>query len=578
MFSKALFKQSAKANGIMWAIITFAVCFMLASVMLISGSGNIAELKNGISNTIMESSIDAELENRSIDYYMLSSNGLSKFDTYFVKSYTEVGTYATLYYQYLAGTITEEPEAQTEGAMVYKMAMQEWLSKKPTTSDAELLNAWNLMQPKPDAVAYKMAIDKLTTYAETIAEARGYEKDSIQAEELKGVIFYVLNPNGQFDDFYLENETTAPSYDLTTIQTMSKEERSEYISGYAKVNSTIFMAGNMIKQDNIDKIVDQLKSFKITQEDYKALGYQKMVDGETQTVSKYTGKTGYEYMKNLGNDALLDFIARFNDKVEKLPSDLTEAELQTRKVEIANEVAGDVTSSILSEMPEKVSKALRELGEMDLYSMIVGSIFFKMAGLLLPIIYMIMVANNLVAGQVDSGSMAYILSTSTKRKQVIFTQAVYLVSSLFAMFALTTVTSLICLSTLEAGTVSLTYSDLILLNLGAFIVMFAMSGISFLASCWFNRSKYSMSIGGGLNMFFLVSTMLGLFGSKVLPSVIRLESLNFFNYCSVISLFDVISILDGSLTFLWKFAILIAIGVACYVVGGIKFKKKDLPL
>ena len=577
MFSKALFKQSAKANGIMWAIITFAVCFMLASVMLISGSGNIAELKDGISNTIMESSIDAELENRSINYYMLSSNGLEKFDTYFVESYTEVGTYATLYGQYLAGAIAE-PEATTTGAMVYKTAMEQWLAQKPSTSDENVLNAWNAMQPKPDAVAYKMAIDKLTTYAEDVATSRGYAKDSIQAEELKGVIFYVLNPNGQFDEFYLANETTAPRYDLTTVQTMTKAERAKYISDYAKSSSTIFMAGNMIKQDNIDKIVDQLKSFKITKEDYQALSYEKIVDGELKSVSKYTGKTGYEYMKDLGNSALLDFIARFNDKVNNLPSGLTEEELAVKKNEIALSVAGDVTSSILSEMPEKVSKALRELGEMDLYSMIVGSIFFKMAGLLLPIIYMIMVANNLIAGQVDSGSMAYILSTSTKRKQVIFTQAVYLVSSLFAMFALTTVTSMICLSTLKAGSVSLTYTDLLLLNLGAFIVMFAMSGISVLASCWFNRSKYSMSIGGGLNMFFLVSTMLGLFGSKVLPSVIRLESLNFFNYCSVISLFDVISILDGTLAYLWKFAILIAIGLGCYIIGGIKFKKKDLPL
>ena len=39
MFSKALFKQSCKANGMMWAIIAFAVCFMLACVMLISGNG-----------------------------------------------------------------------------------------------------------------------------------------------------------------------------------------------------------------------------------------------------------------------------------------------------------------------------------------------------------------------------------------------------------------------------------------------------------------------------------------------------------------------------------------------------------
>ena len=79
-------------------------------------------------------------------------------------------------------------------------------------------------------------------------------------------------------------------------------------------------------------------------------------------------------------------------------------------------------------------------------------------------------------------------------------------------------------------------------------------------------------------MFFLVATMLGLFGSKVLPSVVRLESLNFFNYVSIISLFDVVSIIDGGTTFIWKLAILLAVGVICYVIGGRKFEKKDLPL
>ena len=108
--------------------------------------------------------------------------------------------------------------------------------------------------------------------------------------------------------------------------------------------------------------------------------------------------------------------------------------------------------------------------------------------------------------------------------------------------------------------------------------MFAMSGICFLASCVFNRSKRSMAIGGGLNMFFLVATMLGLFGSKVLPSIVRMEALNAFNYVSIISLFDVISILDGGLAYLWKFAILIAIGLVCYFVGSKKFETKDLPL
>ena len=137
--------------------------------------------------------------------------------------------------------------------------------------------------------------------------------------------------------------------------------------------------------------------------------------------------------------------------------------------------------------------------------------------------------------------------------------------------------SIICLAIVNVNT-GLTYGKLVLINLGAFLVMFAMSGICFLASCVFNRSKHSMALGGGLNMFFLVATMLGLFGSPVLPSIIRMKALNAFNYVTIISLFDVVSILEGTLAFLWKWSILLVVGVACYVAGSLRFKKKDLPL
>ena len=72
--------------------------------------------------------------------------------------------------------------------------------------------------------------------------------------------------------------------------------------------------------------------------------------------------------------------------------------------------------------------------------------------------------------------------------------------------------------------------------------------------------------------------MLGLFGSPVIPKVVRLDSLNYFNYTTIISLFDVVSIMDGNLTFLWKFAILFVVGIIGYVAGSVKFVKKDLPL
>ena len=60
--------------------------------------------------------------------------------------------------------------------------------------------------------------------------------------------------------------------------------------------------------------------------------------------------------------------------------------------------------------------------------------------------------------------------------------------------------------------------------------------------------------------------------------MVRLDALNNFNYTTIISLFDVISIMEGTTAFVAKFIVLAALGVVGYVVGAIKFDKKDLPL
>ena len=237
-----------------------------------------------------------------------------------------------------------------------------------------------------------------------------------------------------------------------------------------------------------------------------------------------------------------------------------------------------MSKTLVEDLPEKVSSALSEISDLDVYGLVIGSIFFRIAGLLLPMIFVIMASNNLIAGQVDSGSMAYVLSTPTKRRTVTITQMAYLISSLLVMFLLTTLTSVVCLAIVNSADITITYGEIILLNLGAFITMLAVSGICFLSSSWFNRSKMSMSVGGGLTMFFLVATILGLFGSSVIPSAIRIDAMKFFNYTSIITLFDATSIIAGTTTFIWKLAILVAIAVVCYTISIIKFDKKDLPL
>ncbi len=404
----------------------------------------------------------------------------------------------------------------------------------------------------------------------------GYAEDSTEAQEMLGSVMYVLNPNGMFNDFYVDNGEKVPTdYDITSLIShvasgdaqnyVVSAERTEYRMDRSSDCSAIFIAGNMVKTENVTELINALSSYGVSKEKYDSFGYT------------------YATIKHLSKTAIVTYQGQLNYELELLKDEFDngkftdESEYQNAIANKKQELRSNVSASFLSTLPNAVSEALEEIGKADLYMLVVGSIFYKLAGLLLPIIYMIMASNNLIAGQVDSGSMAYVLSTSTKRITVAFTQAVYLVGSLFCMFCFTTATGCVCLS-LVTEDVALTYGNLILLNLGAFLVLFALSGLCFCTSCLFDRSKRSMAIGGGLSIFALVSAMLGLFGSPVIPSVVRLNALNYFNYATIISLFDVISIMDGTSSFVWKFVILAVAGIIGYVIGAFRFTKKDLPL
>lgn len=495
MFSKALFKQSCKANGIMWITITVAVCIMLACLMMISGGGNLGEMRTGITNTMVQDTMDKQIQSRALNYYNITENTL------------------------------------------------------------EIINLSNPLLLQQD----------LQDYIDELCQANNYQEGTDEYNEVLALVYGTITYDFDFDG---KNEIDI-GLDYTYITKPTNMEDEIYMREY----SSSFLSSNMVSEQNVDKVINQLSQYSIDEEAYQNLTY---INDEGQEVSRYTGDSGKIYIKELSIDSIVTYLARLEYELEAL--DPSGPSYNEQENAIKNALIAEVGESFLSSLPESVGESFQELGTMDLFNLITGSIFFKVAGLLLPIIYIIMVANNLIAGQVDSGSMAYILSTSTKRRQVVYTQATYLVGSLFLMCLCTTAVSFICFMTLDTSMITMTYGELALLNIGFFITLFAISGISFLTSCWFNRTKHSMGIGGGLNMFFLVATILGLFGSKVLPSVVRIDSLNFFNYCSIITLFDEMSILNGTTTFIWKLGILVVIGIICYIIGAEKFKRKDLPL
>ena len=538
MISKPLFKQSCKANAGIWTFVTAVTCFMLAVVILVLGNLNANKIGGAMFDMFVKDAIETSVQEQSLTYYNMVDKSLSNYDTQanalkdLFKNQTTEDVRANVIANYNALIASGKTDEEARAAVKAGMA-------------ATHAGSSAIVDP---ILNYYLAQKQAGNWSET-------GEDNYSDAKVEG---YVLNQiaNAIYNQLLLENdEETANS---------AKSFITAAINAYAQSGSSDVskFAASYIPQVLSGVYIDQ----KIPYHDKEI------------AISKYFEK---EDLQDVSHTAIVTYRARIQDKEDSLRSQtpaLSEEEIQLKLSEYSATLITDLSQNMFDSLPKNVTDALNEITTLNVYELVVGSIFFKIAGLLLPMIFVIMTANNLIAGQVDSGSMAYVLSTPTKRKTVSITQMVYLVSSLFVMFALTTLTSVVCLSLVQSSEISLTYGQIVLFNVGAFVTMFAISGICFLASSWFNRSKVSMGCGGGLTMFFLVATILGLFGSKAIPSAVRIEAMDYFNYTTILSLFDTMSITAGTLTFLWKWAILIALGVACYVASVIKFNKKDLPL
>lgn len=197
-----------------------------------------------------------------------------------------------------------------------------------------------------------------------------------------------------------------------------------------------------------------------------------------------------------------------------------------------------------------------------------GLAYYNMLPELITAIFVIITANKLLAAQVDRGTMAYILSTPVKRSKVAATQAIFFVGSLFLMFTLSAAAHIVA-THFGAGSISgADIKTILLLNLGMFVLDLALSGICFLASSVFNLSKYVIAVGGGLVGAFILMSIMGMFGT----------SFQWMRNFTLVTLFDIHSVMGGTTDFIWKYIVLAAVGAVTYVIGSAAFTKRDLPL
>lgn len=107
---------------------------------------------------------------------------------------------------------------------------------------------------------------------------------------------------------------------------------------------------------------------------------------------------------------------------------------------------------MVADMPG-ISESMSERmsGTFSLVGSLGNGFYGGMMGIILPLVFVIMTANSLIASQVDRGSMAYVLSTPVKRTKVVCTQAIYMITSVLAMFAVITIVGLFTVQVAHSG-------------------------------------------------------------------------------------------------------------------------------
>lgn len=234
-------------------------------------------------------------------------------------------------------------------------------------------------------------------------------------------------------------------------------------------------------------------------------------------------------------------------------------------VSMYNPSVQESMNDLLAMMPKELVAAMGFAAPVNDLLSFISTYFYGFIILLLPMIYTIIVANRSIASHVDRGSMAYLLSTPNTRIKIAGTQAFYLFISITLLLGLNMMVGLSMSQVLYPN--ELNIKGYLLLNLGALLLYYALTGISFFASCFFNDTKNSLAIGAGVPVAFLLLQMISDIG----------DATDFLKYFSIYTLFNPEAINSGE-GYLGSFLVLIAIALITYTAGILAFHKRDLPL
>ena len=359
--------------------------------------------------------------------------------------------------------------------------------------------------------------------------------------------------------------STAMSYAMSIMNTSSKEDVTEYQTEFYAYLGTMAafnsMSGAELSYADFaaaeDKTAYETAFAMLNAQGDMNLsvdGFQASVDGLSQ-----------------GDSSIENYVKQF---------EYNYALMQNKGCFTGNDLTMQDMLNTMFEMMGIDADKIETMSTMDPTAML-NDIYYSVYGLLPMFLLLVFLANSLVVDQVDKGSMAYVLSTPTKRSAVAKTQMLFMIAVPFVIITLVCISRIICT---QAFLGDVNVPSMVALFIGMYILVEAVAAICYMGSCIFNRSRSSIAFGGGISVWIFLASLLGIFGSDMMVDMgVGVKELGYFNKATLVGLYDIdafstIGTESVDYAFVWKLAILAAVAIACYTIGAVRFEKKDLPL
>lgn len=183
-----------------------------------------------------------------------------------------------------------------------------------------------------------------------------------------------------------------------------------------------------------------------------------------------------------------------------------------------------------------------------------------------PFLYVIIMCYRLMCRYIDKGSMAYLLATPHSRLSIVLSQYIVLILGITFLITYTTVFIELCSKLMYGENIPI--ASFIRLNLGLLSLHIFLGSMCYLTACCFDEMKYSLGIGAGLGIFFILLQMLSNVHEKI----------EFLKYLTPLTLFHAQGLIAFDLSAIFFLLVFIFMSFVMLFITCIIFRKRDLSL